>query len=183
MDLLDLINRTSFLGPEFLTWLWYRSELQQGVFDAGGELGPFELWFDDKLTVGSVAINAQENLFKGGHPASSVEARIALRLGKQPSDAKLRIVRASQEWSFSLKADRLEAAGVKLPAVLSREDDEVLTERMVLIEQLDTMLKALLRQFLLLRVSPDWAAVELPAIQAWVASGGESVGVDGGGAP
>lgn len=175
MDLIDLINRTSFLGPEFLTWLWYRSEKQQGVFDAGGEIGPFELWFDDKLTIGSPAVNAQENLFKGGHPATSVEARIALRLGKQPSDAKLRIVRASQEWSFSLKADRLEPAGVKIPAVLSREDEEVLNERMVLIEQLDTMLKSLLAQFLVLRVSPEWEATELPAMQRWVATDGEEI--------
>jgi hypothetical protein len=175
MDLIDLINRTSFLGPEFLTWLWYRSEKQQGVFDAGGEIGPFELWFDDKLTIGSPAVNAQENLFKGGHPATSVEARIALRLGKQPSDAKLRIVRASQEWSFSLKADRLEPTGVKIPAVLSREDEEVLNERMVLIEQLDTMLKSLLAQFLVLRVSPEWGETELPAMQRWVATDGEEI--------
>lgn len=175
MDLIDLINRTSFLGPEFLTWLWYRSEKQQGVFDAGGEIGPFELWFDDKLTIGSPAVNAQENLFKGGHPATSVEARIALRLGKQPSDAKLRIVRAGQEWSFSLKADRLEPTGVKIPAVLSREDEEVLNERMVLIEQLDTMLKSLLAQFLVLRVSPEWEASELPAMRQWVATDGETL--------
>lgn len=176
MDLIDLINRTSFLGPEFLTWLWYRSEKQQGTFDAGGELGPFELWFDDKLTVGSPAVNAQENLFKGGHPATSLEARTALRLGKLASEAKLRVVRASQEWSFTLKADRLEAAGVKIPAVLSREDEEVLNERMILVEQLDMMLKALLTQFLVLRVSPEWEGDELPAMRHWVATDGEIPG-------
>lgn len=172
MDLMDLINRTSFLGPEFLTWLWYRSDLQGGVFDAGGELGPFELWFDDKLVIAAPAVNAMESSFKGGHPASSVEARTSLRLGKLASEAKLRVVRASQEWSFVLKADQLQTTGIKIPAVLSQEDDEVLNERMILVEQLDTMLKALLRQFLELRVSPAWENDELPAIRAWVASEG-----------
>lgn len=173
MDLLDLINRTSFLGPEFITWLWYRCEKQGGAFDAGGELGPFELWFDDKLTISSPALNAQENLFKGGHPATSEEARTALRLGKQASDAKLRVVRAGQEWSFSLKADGLQTTGIKIPAVLSVEDSEVLNERMILVEQLDAMLKKLLADFLRLRVSPEWEAVELPAMRRWVETGGE----------
>ena len=156
MDIIDLINRTSFLGPEFLTWLWYRSELQSGVFEGGGEVGPFELWFDDRLTVAAPTVNAQENLFKGGHPASSLEARTALRLGKMADEAKLRIVRASQDWGFVLRAD-LTTASVK-----------------ALIEQLDVMLKALLRQFLVLRTSPEWEQSELPSLRIWVETGGES---------
>ena len=173
MDIIDLINRTSFLGPEVLTWLWYRSELQSGVFEGGGEVGPFELWFDDRLTVAAPTVNAQENLFKGGHPASSLEARTALRLGKMADEAKLRIVRASQDWGFVLRAD-LTTASVKLPAVLSRDDDDLFYERMALIEQLDVMLKALLRQFLVLRTSPEWEQSELPSLRIWVETGGES---------
>ncbi len=169
MDMVDLINRTQFLGPEFLTWLWYRVELQQGIFDVGGELGAFELWFDDRLVVGSATMGAQENHFKGGHPASSAEARTALRLGKMANQAKLRIVRASAEWSFVLKDD-LSVAGVKIPAVLGREDDEQLDERVLLLDQLDAMVKGLLGQFLALRTSPEWQSDELPALLAWVAS-------------
>jgi recombination associated protein RdgC len=169
MDMVDLINRTQFLGPEFLTWLWYRVELQQGIFDVGGELGAFELWFDDRLVVGSATMGAQENHFKGGHPASSAEARTALRLGKMANQAKLRIVRASAEWSFVLKDD-LSVAGVKIPAVLGREDEEQLDERVMLLDQLDAMVKGLLGQFLALRTSPEWQSDELPALLAWVAS-------------
>ena len=169
MDMVDLINRTQFLGPEFLTWLWYRVELQQGIFDVGGELGAFELWFDDRLVVGSATMGAQENHFKGGHPASSAEARTALRLGKMANQAKLRIVRASAEWSFVLKDD-LGVAGVKIPAVLGREDEEQLDERVMLLDQLDAMVKGLLGQFLALRTSPEWQSDELPALLAWVAS-------------
>ena len=171
MDLVDLINRTRFLGPEFLTWLWYRVEVQQGVFDLGGELGPFELWFDDRLVVGSATLGAQENHFKGGHPASSAEARTALRIGKLANQARLRIVRASAEWSFILKDD-LSVAGVKIPAVLGREDEEQLDERMLLLDQLDAMVKGLLAQFLALRVSPEWTTDELPALLAWVRTDG-----------
>jgi recombination associated protein RdgC len=169
MDMVDLINRTQFLGPEFLTWLWYRVELQQGIFDVGGELGAFELWFDDRLVVGSATMGAQENHFKGGHPASSAEARTAQRRGKMANQAQLRIVRASAEWSFVLKDD-LSVAGVKIPAVLGREDEEQLDERVMLLDQLDAMVKGLLGQFLALRTSPEWQSDELPALLAWVAS-------------
>lgn len=171
MDLLDRMHRVAFLGPEFLTWLWFRSETGSGEFALDPEWGDFELWFEDKLVVGSVVVNAQENLFKGGHPAASLEARTALRLGKFATDAKLRIVRGAQEWVFGLKATDLVPSGIKLPAVLSKEDDDQFYERMFLLEQLDTMIKGLFGLFLKVRVSPRWLSDELPTIQRWIAGG------------
>jgi len=171
MDLLDLIHRSVFLGPEYLTWLWYQSELRDGVFHPGGRYdgGPFELFFDDKLVVSSPAVNAQENFFRGGHPTSSLEARTALRLGKMAGEAKLRVVRGGREWSFVFKAHRMSTAAVKLPAVLSKEDDDKFYERMFLLEQLEAMLDALFAEFLRVRISPEWAAKELLDLRAWVA--------------
>jgi hypothetical protein len=168
MDLLDQMHRTSFLGAEFLTWLWYRSEVQEGNFALDSEFGAFELWFEDKLVVGSPAIDAQENHFKGGHPTTSQEARIALRLGKLAREAKLRVVRGNQEWMFTFKSETLATNGIKIPAVLTKEDSEKFYERMELIEQLDQMMKGLFAQFLAIRLSPKWDSDELPALQAWV---------------
>ncbi len=174
MDLLDHMHRTAFLGTEFLTWLWYHSQLDDGEFrlNRDVEFGPFELWFEDKLVVSAVAINAMENLFKGGQPADSLEARTALRLGKMASEAKLRIVRGAQEWAFTFKAQGLVMASVRIPAVLSKEDDDRFYERMFLTEQLDHMMKGLFGQFLELRLSAAWATTELPALQRWTAGAG-----------
>lgn len=168
MDLLDRIHRTAFLGAEFLTWLWYESEQREGVFALDGDFGEFEVWFDDKLVVGSAAINAQENLFKGGHPTSSLEAKTALRLGKLAHEAKLRVVRGAQEWTFGFKAADLSLASVRVPAVLAKEHDEKFFERMELLEQLDQMVKGLYGQFLAARLTPEWATERLPKIHAWV---------------
>lgn len=172
MDLLDRIHRTSFTGAEFLTWLWYRSDAQEGIFDLTGEaaeMGPIELLFDDKLVVSSLEIDAQENFFKGGHPTSSAEARTALRRGKKASEAKLCLVRGAQEWAFTVKAETLQIAGIRIPAVLSKEDDDQFYERMFLLEQLDKMVKSLFGQFIRLRLSEAWEGEELPKIRAWVA--------------
>ena len=173
MDLLDRIHRTSFLGPELLTWLWFRSERQDGLFNLEGDIGPFELLFDDKLVVSSLAVDAQENFFKGGHPTSSIEARTALRVGKLASQAKLRMIKGPQEWSFVLKAEDLSATSIKIPAVLSREDDDRFYERMLLLEALDEVLKGLYAEFLRIRLSPDWVSRELPAMREWVATDGD----------
>ncbi len=172
MALLDQIHRTAFLGAEFLTWLWFRSEHDEtftvGELDTGEELEPFELDFDDKLTVGSAVVNAQENLFKGGHPTSSLEARTALKLGKLAHEAKVRITRGTQEWSFVLRADNIAVSGVKLPAVLSREEDDRFYERMYLQEELDQMIKGLFAVFLRRRLAETWQTEDLPALQAWI---------------
>lgn len=176
MDLLDQIHRTTFLGSEFLTWLWHCSDVNEGRFDLGEALsdalggggGDFELWFEDKLVVGSAMVDAQENHFKGGQPTTSLEAHTALRLGKLAREAKVRIVRGTQEWAFTLKGDTLATAGVKVPAVLAKEESEAFIERMALLEQLDLMVKGLFGQFLHLRLSDTWQAEALPALHDWV---------------
>lgn len=179
MDLLDQMHRTAFLGSEFLTWLWHCSDVNEGNFDVGdvvqdalGGGGDFELWFEDKLLMGSPTVDAQENHFKGGQPTTSLEAHTALRLGKLAREAKLRIVRGTQEWAFSLKADSLTLNGVKVPAVLAKEENEAFTERMELLEQLDWMIKALFAHFLRLRLSPQWHSDVLPALQSWARGDG-----------
>ena len=168
MDLLARMNRVAFLGPEFLSWLWYRTENQGPAFSVEGVEGALEIWFDDRLIVGSTLVNAQENHFKGGHPTTSLEARSALRLGKLATEARLRIVHGSREWSFILKGADLSLNGVKIPSVLSKDDEERLYERLYLLEELDRMVFGVFGQFLRLRGLDDWGRVELPAIRAWV---------------
>ena len=65
MDFVERVTRTQFLGAEFLTWLWYQEEVGGGQFQLGGDLGDIELSFEDKLTMGSTALDEQQDSFKG----------------------------------------------------------------------------------------------------------------------
>lgn len=168
-DLLDRVLRCTHLAPEFMLWIWWRSERDNGVFALGGELGDVEVWQDDRMVLASSAVNAQTDTFRGGHPATSAEAREALRLGKLPIQAKVGIVRASQRWDATIKAHDLALSGVKIPAVLSREDDEMLAERMALLGQMCAVLDALLVEFIGERMARAWSATH-EAIRAWAAS-------------
>ena len=168
-DLLDRVLRCTHLAPEFMLWLWWRSERDQGVFSLGGELGDVEVWQDDRMVLASSAVNAQTDTFRGGHPATSAEAREALRLGKLPIQAKVGIVRGAQRWDATIKAHDLALSGVKIPAVLSREDDTMLAERMALLGQICDVLDALLVEFIGERTARAWPATH-EAIREWAAS-------------
>ena len=169
MDFMERVTRTQFIGTEFITWLWFQEELNSGQFMLGGDLGEIELWFEDKLTMGSTAIDEQQDSFKGGRPTTSLEARSALKLGKMAQSAKIRVVQGDQEWYITLKAEPLMMSGIKLPEILAKDPQSQFFERMFLLEHIDRIYRGLYKQFLELRLSPNWTKEILPDIQAWVA--------------
>ena len=170
MDLVERISSTLFLGSEFITWLWYQEELNEGKFMLEGDLGEVELSFEDKLTMGSTAIDEQQDSFKGGKPTRSLEARSALKLGKMAISAKIRVIQGEQEWQFTLKAEPLMMSGIKLPEILTKDPHSQFFERMFLLEHLDRIYRNLYKQFLQVRLSKDWNTETLLHIQNWVAN-------------
>lgn len=169
MDLLDLIETKRFLGAEFLMWLWFKTECYENLIQTR-EHGTLELWFDDKLTLEASLAETERNDFKGGAPAHSAEAKTALRHGKRVAKAKLGIIKEGREWSLTLKSESLDVSGVKIPALLSREEEEQFYERMYLLEELEDILHSLYKEFLTLRLNTVWGDDLLPAMRAWVHS-------------
>ena len=77
MALLDLIEQKSFLGPEFLTWLWHRSETTGGPIDLGEKLGSVEVEFENTLTLEAEHGEAVLQTLRGEMPGLSGEAGAA----------------------------------------------------------------------------------------------------------
>lgn len=168
MDLLDRVERARFLGREFLVWLWHESEAREGVLPlSGGDA--CELWLEEQLTlVSSRANEKSESKLKSAMPSASPEAKEALRQGKLPVKAKLRVNRGTQSWGFILDADTLGLASVRIPALLEEENDDRFYERMDLIESLEAIVDDLLGTFLAIRTSPKWDTEVLPRMLEWV---------------
>jgi len=170
MNLIESINQTRFLGKEFLTWLWYKSELNGGAFALGNEQSA-ALWFDDKIVLELAFDNVKEvNTIRGENPTGSAEAKAALRMGKKVASAKLGMSMASRDWSFSVSGEELSLSGVKVPALLAAEEDEQVLERLTLIEELEGVIDALYKDFMELRTTPKSWKAELKSIQEWVHS-------------
>jgi len=168
MDLYDQIENTRYLGEEFLTWLWYASEQNEGVFEFGDGL-EMEVLFDNQLTLEANLAEAERSKLSGGAPSFSREAKEALKSGKRVTQAKLRLRREEREWVFTVTARTLGISGMKMPAVLSREDDDQFYERMDLIDEADTSLRALYLLFLQRRLGDEWG-VELEKMMEWAVS-------------
>lgn len=169
MDLVDLINSRAFLGNEFLMWLWFKADCFDGLLEVEDH-GQVEVIFDDALRLEAYMAETERNDFKGGVPAHSPEAKTALRHGKRVAKAKLRIIKEGREWLLTIKAESLEFTGVKIPALLSREEDEQFYERMLLLEELEQIVEAIYEEFVRIRLTSGWAETYLSAMQAWIAT-------------
>lgn len=165
-DLVERIERNRFVGREFLLWLWFESE----VFETN--LRPTHapqcaLWIEARL---ALSFEKDESLLKSASPAASPEAKEALRQGKLPREARLRLTTGEHEFAFLLKGDTLGLSGASIPVELKNKDDEiheVFYERMRLLEELEMMLEALWADFLTLRLSSEWDAAIVPMLQRW----------------
>lgn len=166
MDLIDIIQQKRFLGAEFLTWLWFQSEKGGGAVEVPGQ-DTITLWIDDKLELSSSDPGDQKNTLSGGSPSTSPDARIALQQDRKASSAKVHIAKGEREWIFTLDAKNLDLKSIKIPALLTSEEDDKFYERVHLIEELKEVIEALFGRFIGVRIGPDWPK-ERASIVRWV---------------
>ena len=164
MHLVDLIEKKRFVGREFLLWLWFQGEIRESRFEVAG-FGPCEVLLEGQLTL---VQDKEQSRLKGAAPGATPEAIEALRQGKLPTQARLRVERGELVYAFLLQADTLGLSGVRIPAEVKDEGDERFYERMYLLEELEALLGALYAEFLAQRLSAAFGETVLPAIRAWV---------------
>ena len=73
MALVEMIQQKSFLGTEFTTWLWYRSETEEGKVELG-DSRTCEVLFERDLVLTSDYGEAVASSLKGEAPTRSPEA-------------------------------------------------------------------------------------------------------------
>ncbi len=165
-DLLERIESTRFLGSEFLLWLWLRAEIINQSIDLG-DLGAFDVWLDNHLTLQSDIDPNERVTVRGAAPSGSSEAREAVRSQKFPVRARLALRNEERDFACVLVAQRFAVASGKIPAVLTKETDDAFQERMVLVERLSLSLDRLYAAFLADRLSDTWRLGWEPALVCW----------------
>ena len=169
----EKLDETRFLGREFLTWLWYRSETEPafGVED----MGAVNVALGNRIELSDDPTGAGETVTITGEAQALREARVALREGKMVSSAKWSISLDGHEWSVTLDDLWLYPRSFKPPKV-ENDDEEpdpegLLLERVYLVEQGIRAIDALLKEFITLRTSGRWEQNELPALRQWIETG------------
>lgn len=165
-------NGHPFLGEEFLTWLWFRTETEGGEFDLGGGR-VVGISFDDFIAFAPREDDETEQTLRKGLPTRSDEGRTALQNGHRLAKAKLILAMSDLQWSFTFMGATMQLSSIKLPD--DSEDAESQEERsreraahFLLVQEL---MFSVYRQFLELRLDADYLKGPGERQAAWMASG------------
>jgi recombination associated protein RdgC len=181
MDLVDLIEEKRFLGQEFLTWLWWKSEERGGTVLLP-ESGDVTVVFEKHMLLEFGEGEFSEKIICSGLQAELQEARTGLKMGKKLEQARIALTRGDYEFSFTLAAALMEFRNVRLPKTAATEgesregSDEIegmVLERVFLFEELIRLVNELFLLFLNVRVSASWRD-ELNKISSWINGPGVS---------
>ncbi len=180
MDLVDILKEKRFLGQEFLTWLWWKSEERGGSLMLA-DFGEITLSFEKHMLLESGDGDAIEKLVCSGLQSELQEARTGLHVGKKLEQSRIVLAHDSFEYHFTLVGSTLDFKNVKLPETektdnqggeSAEETEGKILERAYLFEQLVKMVTACFSMFLHLRMTPEWAD-EVVKVRRWIAKNAE----------
>ena len=159
------------LGQEFLTWLWHKSEAQDGLFtDKNGR--EFALFMEQRIVVQGGEGESLETATVAGPMSELREARLGLATGKKVTRALVRIERDADTWQFTLKAEDFSFNRLKTPYQEKPEADDdpdaLLLEKLFLVEACLELMDGLYAEFLRLRLAPAAWEEETGRIRAWM---------------
>lgn len=174
MDLVDIIAEKRFLGQEFLTWLWCKSEERSGAIDLPG-IGDISVAFEKHLLLEYGEGDSHEKVICQGLQAELNEARTGLRMGKKLEQARIVLGRGEYEWIMTIKASMFDFKSVKTPKTMASQEDSddpvavegKILEKIGLYEQALQLVDELFRLYLNVRLSSGWEA-ELARLRAWI---------------
>ena len=99
MDFLDILREKAFLGREFLTWLWFKSEQTGGSIEIdGGKV--IEVVFHDRMTLDLTDVDTPQIVTIKGEFSELREGLAAIREGKKIEEAKISIKNSENEFSM-----------------------------------------------------------------------------------
>ncbi len=157
------------VGEDFLTWLWYMSEHEQGAItlEDGVDLS---VMIEGPLTFHMEGDGAHVAVLRKGTPLTSAEAKTALLVGKKLSQAKIHLALRDQAWSCGLDANQFIFRGLKLPEPEEKLDPiSRFQERMRLLDQFVGLFFRLYDEFIVRRTNPEEWGDEVRRIRKWVA--------------
>ncbi|MCK6545811.1 hypothetical protein L6R52_08080 [Myxococcota bacterium] len=161
-----LMRSRTYLGREFLTWLLWRTSAGDTLISVEGE--PVTALFVGRIVLRGLAGEATELVAKGAMSPYSEIVRYAIDRGLLVHAARLRVQRGEQSFEVTLDAEFLDFRSAQIPKLLTEEEDNQISERLFLSEQLSVIVEALLARFLELRATKAWREKTVPQIKEWL---------------
>jgi hypothetical protein len=153
-------------GRDFLTWLWYFSEEENGTIEVR-DYGKFAVAIDGPLSFIADGQGAHESVVRKGNPLKSAEARAALNVGKKLKKAKLVICREDETWTTGFDADNFTFSSVGLPEGEEMDYASRFAERINNLHIFKNTFRTLFVEFLNQVKADNWKD-KLAVIKNWV---------------
>jgi hypothetical protein len=162
----------SFLGRDFLTWLWFKSD-QRGGSVMVPDVGDVEVLFVRRLILESGEGPYSETVSCQGMHSTLTEGKAALRRGKKIKEARLKLAEGLNNTEFTFKADTFQFQTLTFPPSFTAEEDEQdregrILERISVLEKAITLMERLFSLFITKRTGPSWIAEETARMGKWM---------------
>lgn len=159
-----------FLGREFLTWLVFfcDDDGESGAFAGTDSVAAFRARVGERAVLRALGDATGEIAARGPSTGHSSDVRYAIAGGLTVRELDLIFERDERLWMATVLAENFDLKRVKLPELLSEEDNERVSERLQLVSDLDEMLKGLFALFLQDRLSNRWTKQTIPALRDWL---------------
>ncbi len=179
MDFLDILREKAFLGREFLTWLWFKSDQTGGRIEIPGKK-VVEVLFLDRMTLDLSDVDTPETLTLKGYRSELREGLAALKEGKKLEEARIFVRAGDNGFTMMLKGTWFSFGSFEMPPILpsgeaeAEEDVEAsFLEKKCYIEEGMELVDDIFEYFLKLRISEEWETNELPALRRWLSTASE----------
>ncbi|MDR1396877.1 MAG: hypothetical protein LBJ14_04025 [Desulfarculales bacterium] len=172
MELSKIVQEKSFLGQEFLTWLWWMSE--NGAEFALPDGKQLSLILGERLSLAPPWGHEGSRVGVAGKDQALAEAREGLRRGKLLDSLRLGLNIDGHDYWLTLESVWLFPRSVRLPAGAGSEEqgldiDGLLLERLALLENLTAAVDSLFTVFLEQRLEHISA---WPEFKSWLKNSG-----------
>lgn len=155
------------LGHDFLTWLWFFSEMQGGTLQSK-DFGKFSVMLEGPLTFIREGAGAYEAVLRKGSPLIAAEARAALLAGKKLAGATVNLVRGEDVWRGNVDAGNFRFRAWRLPKGDAVDPVGRFQERMLSLQVMTGMWMECFDRFLQVRGKASKWKDERSEIHKWV---------------
>ncbi|MBU0993717.1 MAG: hypothetical protein KJ737_14585 [Proteobacteria bacterium] len=172
LDIAVSYNKFKFIGNEFLTWIWYIIENDRSKL-IDHQKQPISLEIGNHIVLENrINEDSTEIISIKGDDADLKEGILALKKGAVVIELHLFFKENEHVWKFNIKGESFHITGLKPPEtgkVEEKEDiDGAILEKYYLYSKIFGIMDDLFKQFITLRVTPEWEKKEVPKIKSWI---------------
>jgi len=174
LDIATAYTKYSFLGNDFLTWLWCIIETDQDITRLMASKEPISLDIGNSLVLeNTLGDKSKEKITIKGDQAGLEEGTTALKKGAKVTEMNLVCTLGKEaEYTFTIKGESFNITGLKPPAAgKDGADDEIeglVLEKAHLLFQITRVIDTLFLAYLTQRTADDWKDNDLARMRAWI---------------